>query len=327
MIAAETGFNRTILATAARRAGITLRKAREPLAVDAGWLREQYQQRKRPVASIAAELGISDETIRRRLHQDGVTVRPPGVHSRHGILTTPDGLPPVIQRAAGGSLHGWLRLQRFQAAMQYQAIGQAAAALGIHTCSLISQFSRLERDAGQQLYHRGTPGIPMRPTGAGAELLDALRHDDIAALVSQHAKAPASPRWPRPARYGPRKPTPAERKLAFYSTLDIRRIVITPQVCAILRVLVRAGTTDPQGIDINEVCARCQLSRNTIYPILTRLTSARWVSRKPENPQSRRDRAGPGKGGPPYMRYHLTTGGLAAAVLELAERTDTDRTA
>jgi hypothetical protein len=81
----------------------------------------------------------------------------------------------------------------------------------------------------------------------------------------------------------------------------------------------------PQGIDVNQVCARCQRNRNTIYPILTRLTSARWVSRKPENPQSRRDRAGPGKGGPPYMRYHLTADGLAAAALELADRTDMDR--
>jgi hypothetical protein len=145
--------------------------------------------------------------------------------------------------------------------------------------------------------------------------------------MNRHAKAPASPRRPRPARYGPPKPTPAERKLAFYSALDIRRIVITPQVCTILHVLIRAAATDPQGMDNGEICTRCQLSRNTIYPILTRLTSARWVSRRPENPQSRRDRAGPGKGGPPYMRYNLTTDGLAAAMLELAERTDTVRTA
>jgi DNA-binding PadR family transcriptional regulator len=91
-------------------------------------------------------------------------------------------------------------------------------------------------------------------------------------------------------------------------------------------MLIHAAASDPQGIDISEACARCQLSRNTIYPILTRLTSARWVRRRPETPKSRQDRAGPGKGGPPYMRYRLTTDGLAAAVLELAERTGTDRT-
>jgi hypothetical protein len=33
--AAESGFNRTIPATAARRAGITLRRVREPFRVDA----------------------------------------------------------------------------------------------------------------------------------------------------------------------------------------------------------------------------------------------------------------------------------------------------
>ncbi len=320
VIAAETGFNRTILADHARRAGITLRKAREPYPVDARWLREQYEQQKRPVASIAAELGISDETIRRRLHQHAVTARPPGVHSRHGILTTPGGLPPVIQRAVEGSLHGWLRLQRFQAAMQYTAIGQASKSLGLHTSSLIHQLSRLERDTGQQLYHRGTPDGPMRPTQAGTALLDALRQPGVTELMSQNAKAPASLRRSRARRYGPRRPTALERKLAFYATLDVRRIVLTPRVCAILQVLLRAETTDPHGIDVYEACARSKLGRYTVYPLLTKLVSNRWVNRCPEAPQSRRRRAGPGKGGPPYMWCSLTIDGHTAAMRELNDR-------
>ena len=160
----------------------------------------------------------------------------------------------------------------------------------------------------------------MRPTEAGLELLDALRQDDVAALMNQHAKAPAPPSRPRPPRYGPRKPTPAERKTAFYSVLSVRRIVITPQVCATLDVLLRAETSDPKGIDINEICVRCPMTRNTIYPILSKLVSARWVNRRPETPQSRRSRAGPGKGGPPHMRYSLTSNGHSAAVHELTER-------
>jgi DNA-binding PadR family transcriptional regulator len=85
-------------------------------------------------------------------------------------------------------------------------------------------------------------------------------------------------------------------------------------------VLLRAETTDAQGIDINQICLRCPLSRNTIYPIISRLVSARWVSRQPETPQSRRSRAGPGKGGPPHMLYSLSTDGHIAALHELSER-------
>lgn len=48
--------------------------------------------------------------------------------------------------------------------------------------------------------------------------------------------------------------------------------------------------------------------------------STRWINRKPEPPQSQRTRAGPGKGGPPYMRYSLTTEGHTAAIRELSSR-------
>jgi hypothetical protein len=82
-------------------------------------------------------------------------------------------------------------------------------------------------------------------------------------------------------------------------------------------VLLRAETSDPQGIDINEICARRPLSSNTIYPIASKLVSARWGNRRPETPQSRRSRAGPREGGPPHMRYSLTGDGHSAAVHEL----------
>jgi hypothetical protein len=177
---------------------------------------------------------------------------------------------------------------------RYPAISQAAA-LGTGTSVLIRQFGQLERDTGNQLYVRQAPGTPMQPTRHGTHLLSVLHRSDVADLVSKHAKAPRSPRQPRPPRYGPRKPTPAERTSAFYTTLAIQRIVITPQVCTALRVLTDAATTDPEGVDITEICARSQLTRYTIYPILSRVTSARWVSRRPETPQSRRSRAGPGK--------------------------------
>jgi hypothetical protein len=127
------------------------------------------------------------------------------------------------------------------------------------------------------------------------------------------------PAVPARAATVPRKPSPAERKAAFYSTLNVRRIVITPQARAVLDMLLGAEITEAHGIDINQICVRCPLSRNTIYPIISRLVSARWLSRQPETPQSRRGRAGPGKGGPPFMRYSLTDDGRTATMHELNE--------
>ena len=102
--------------------------------------------------------------------------------------------------------------------------------------------------------------------------------------------------------------------------LSVRRIVITPQVCATLDVLLRAETSDPKGIDINEICVRCPMTRNTIYPILSKLVSARWVNRRPETPQSQKKRAGPGKGGPPHMRTPSPARGTAPRYTRLTER-------
>src|SRR5216683_465340 len=155
----------------------------------------------------------------------------------------------------------------------------------------------------------GWPPTRRRRTGSGT------RPRQPRPSGSRPGAAPpaARPAPRRPGRYGPRKPTPAERELAFYSLLAVRRVVITLQVCTTLRMLLRAETTDPQGISIDQICTRRQLSRNTIYPIASRLTSARWVSGRPEPPESRRDRAGQGKGGPPHMRYSLTTEGHTAA--------------
>lgn len=56
-------------------------------------------------------------------------------------------------------------------AMAYPAIGTAARQIGAHPSALIHQFQRLERDIGATLYHRSSPGHPMRPTARGIALL------------------------------------------------------------------------------------------------------------------------------------------------------------
>lgn len=146
-------------------------------------------------------------------------------------------------------------------------------------------------------------------------------HDRILKPYTQHAKTLAPPARPRPPRPRPRKPTPLERTRAFYAALTINRIIITPEVCATLQVLLAAQATDPDGISVTQISIRSGTSRHTTYPILARLAAARWITRQPEDPQARRNRAGPGKGGPRRTCYSLTSDGRTAALRELALRT------
>jgi hypothetical protein len=47
----------------------------------------------------------------------------------------------------------------------------------------VTQFQRLERDIGAPLYHRATPGRPLRPTPQGSSLLRILSLPDIHRLL------------------------------------------------------------------------------------------------------------------------------------------------
>lgn len=187
---AETGIPRKYIADRARQHGIILTNAFEPLPIDPGWLREQYITRQRSYTDIAAELRVTDVTVIAAARRHGIASRPPGVHSRPEMITTlsPE-IPRDIRQAAEGSLRGWHRLHRFQAAMAFPTIEAAAAHLGTHQSALIHQFHRLERDIGGQLYHRSTPGQPMRPTNRGTALLQALNQPSVRAIAAQQSRA------------------------------------------------------------------------------------------------------------------------------------------
>ncbi len=76
-IAAETGITRAIVAERARHAGITP-TTRRPIPIDEDRLRQQYLQRKRSTASIAADLGLSPETVLRAARDHDIPIRPAG---------------------------------------------------------------------------------------------------------------------------------------------------------------------------------------------------------------------------------------------------------
>ena len=185
-IAAETGLPKKLVAHHAHQAGITLFTSHEATPIDPGWLRQQYLDRKRSFPDIAAELGVAEMTVNRAAHRYQILIRPAGVTSHPQMLRTLDGhIPSDIRRAVEGGLYGWQRLHRFQQAMGFPTIKQAAQHLGAHQAALVRQLQRLERDIGAQLYHRATQTLPLRPTRRGAALLDALDQPAVRALIQE----------------------------------------------------------------------------------------------------------------------------------------------
>ncbi len=87
-LAAETGFSRPLVAEHARQAGISVAHYAPPQKdIDQDWLREQYLDRQRPYADIAAELGVAVMTVYDAARRYDITSRAPGVHSFPPMIT------------------------------------------------------------------------------------------------------------------------------------------------------------------------------------------------------------------------------------------------
>lgn len=185
-IASETGLPTKLVAYHAHQAGIPMSTGRDTAPIDPDWLRAQYLDRRRSFPDIAAELGVSEMTVNRAAHRYRIPIRPAGVTSHPQMLRTLDTtIPRDIRRAVEGGLWGWQRLHRFQQAMVFETIEEAADHLGAHQATLIRQLQRLERDIGAQLYHRAARALPLRPTRRGAALLDALDQSAVRALIQE----------------------------------------------------------------------------------------------------------------------------------------------
>jgi hypothetical protein len=197
-IADETGFYRPLVAHYAHKAEISLAHSPPPKDIGKDWLREQYRDRQRPYADIAAELGVAITTVHGAAQRHGITSRAPGVHSFPQMITKlGTDVPQDIRRAVEGGLQGWHRLRRFQIAMTFPTIVAAAASIGAHQSTLVHQFRRLERDIGAKLYYRSTARQAMRPARRGAALLQALDRPNVRVLFDAHAP---DPRMTQPCR-------------------------------------------------------------------------------------------------------------------------------
>ncbi len=202
---AETGYAGHTLRRYARQVGIELvtaegsdrAQAPRPRArdrIDPDWLREQAVTHNRTNGDIGAELGLSHETIRRRLKDLDIAGHAFG-SAGHVVtnLRHPE-LPHDIRRAVEGQRNGWQRLHRFQQMLDYPSMNSAAQALGLHMQNLNLQIQRLETDIGARLLHRAPHRYaPMVPTARGQRVLHHLAQPAVRELLGRHATANAHP--------------------------------------------------------------------------------------------------------------------------------------
>ena len=314
-IAQETGIPRHIAVAHARSLGFTIRRTRKPFPINETWLREQYLTHKRSTLDIAEELGTEDETVRRRLKHLKIPLRPPGVHSRTIMTKIDTSLPRDIRSAVEGTLHGWLRLHRFQIAMRFPSLDSAAHHLKAEPNALVTQFQRLERNIGASLFERAAFGRPQQPTPQGRRLLrhlgtdrvqalmtDSLPHDHTSDLPDNHTLEAAHAKFQ--VRRSPGPPTP-------FDDIAVERVRITKPTLALLRDLLTQPRQETYGA---EVIDRTGLDPGTVYPQLKRLERAGWLTSRLEDDKTWMHRATPGRGpGKRRTFYSLTPEGRRAA--------------
>ncbi|MFJ5050366.1 TniQ family protein [Streptomyces sp. NPDC088719] len=322
-IAQETGIPRHIAVAHARTLGFAIRRTRKPFPINETWLREQYLAHKRSTLDIAQELGTEDETVRRRLKHLNVPLRPPGVHSRTVMTAKIDtSLPRDVRSAVEGTLHGWLRLHRFQIAMRFPSLDSAAHHLRAEPNALVTQFQRLERDIGASLFERAAFGRPQQPTPQGRRLLRHLETDRVQALMTaslphDDTSGPPDDRVLEAAhakfrvRRNPGPPTP-------FNDIAVERVRITKPTLALLRDLLARARQESYGA---EVIDRTGLDPGTVYPQLKRLERAGWLTSRLEDDDTWMSRATPGRGpGRRRTFYSLTPEGRRAASHEVHMR-------
>lgn len=323
-IAAEHDLPRELVVEHAEALGITVHRTRRPVPIDNAWLREQYLTHKRSTASIATELGTEDETVRRRLQRLGIQLRPAGVHSRQAMIGHLDRrIPRDVRAAVEGTLHGWLRLHRFQITMAFPSLETAAIYLSTHQGALVRQFRRLERDIGQPLFHRSTCGKPHRPTARGKTLLRHLETGPVTTLMRAALVGREGPPMPDAAILAAAMTAAVTRRppgpLRPYPDIDVPRIRIRPETLTLLQDLLDHADQDTCAA---QVSARTVLSPGSVSPRLRQLEQAGWLTSRPETDTNWRGRAPAGCGPGRRRTYYTLTGqGHRAATHELQTRT------
>lgn len=333
-IAKEADFPRDLVLEHANALGLPIYYSQRPRPIDEDWLREQYLTRKHSTLSIAQQVGTGDETIRCRLQQLGIPLRPQGVHSRTVMTAKLDrSVPRDVRAAVEGTLHGWLRLHRFRITMAFPNLTTAGAYLAAEPNALTTQFQRLEADIGHPLFHRSVQTTPQRPTRRGHSLLrsleqshvqelmhDALTPEQLRPFPDAATLAEATTAAAHKAKPGPLKP---------FDDIAVDRLRIRQETVTLLQDLLARSGQETYGMQIH---ARTGLGQGTVSDQLRRLHRAGWLTKRTEDDASWRGRAPATRGaGRRRIYYALTPEGHRAAAHELrtrgfpAPRISTDR--
>ncbi|MGW2182682.1 PadR family transcriptional regulator [Streptomyces sp. NPDC001732] len=186
----------------------------------------------------------------------------------------------------------------------------------------MTQFQRLERDLGTDLFHRSAFSKPQRPSARGQVLLRDLAQERVqelmrAALTSdQFFAMPDDDTLARAMESLHTRRPPSS--LRPYDNIPVPRIRIRAETLTLLRDLVDHAPTEFFG---SQVSARTGLNQGSISDRLRQLEQAGWLTSRPEDDASWLSRATPGRGaGRRRTYYALTPEGRQAAAHELHTR-------
>ncbi len=303
----------------ARELDMEIYHGNRPQPIDDDWLRQQYLLRVRTAEDIAQDVGVSANAILNRLEKLGIPRRPMGVHSRPALTAKLDESVPLdIRSAVEGTLHGWLRLRRFQICMAFPTATTAATYLGVTQSVLALQLDQLERDIGARLFHRPGRHRPQRPTNRGTMLLQHLKGSHVQELMRHSLGSTIEPMPGRDVL------TSAARTVdgahAALTTLHpdtpIRHLSIPMPLQPLLHHLLAAGEQETYAARIHTATG---IPFNTVYKQLKRLEAAGWLTSRLE---SRAERPGSARR---RTYYSLTAAAhRASARLPLGDSRDSE---
>ncbi|MER5890013.1 LysR family transcriptional regulator [Streptomyces sp. NPDC001941] len=267
-----------------------------PHPFDDAWLRDQYVVHLRSLGDISRETGACTETVVRRLTRLGVAIRPVGSRSRREMLMQLDeSVHCDIRAAVEGTLHGWIRLRRFQIHMAFPTLSATADYLNVEHSTLSMQFSRLERAIGEDLFRRSTGRTPQRPTSRGASLLQELDSKQARELMLLALGCDITPMPNREVVSAAQTAFGAENRTLtdLYSCQEppLRISVPLPLMSLTLHLLSHAD----QEVYATQLHTTTSLPLNTIYKQLRRLEASGWLRSRRESAAERPHRGGRGR--------------------------------
>ncbi|GAA0474943.1 hypothetical protein GCM10010361_44160 [Streptomyces olivaceiscleroticus] len=267
-----------------------------PHPFDDAWLREQYVVQLRSLGDISHETGACTETVTRRLVKLGIARRPAGSRSRREMLVELDkSVHHDIRAAVEDTLHGWVRLRRFQINMAFPTVSATADYLNMEHGALSMQFSQMERAIGGELFRRSTGHTPQQPTSRGVSLLQQLAKKQARELMHHALGCDMTSMPDREAVSAAQTAFGADsRTLTDLCECDQPppRISVPLSLLPLARQLL---SHPGQEVYTTQLHTTTGLPLNTIYKQLRRLEASGWLLSRREGAAERAHRGGRGR--------------------------------